>query len=81
MKITKSQLRKIIKEELENISEMGRGDGDPWAYKASKEEPENMDVAADEIAAEGNADFYEAVAKLMRKGMSEDEALNIARSM
>jgi len=82
MKLTKSQLRKIIKEELENISEMGRGGWDPeLARKAQIEEPEDLDVAADEIAAEGNADFYEAVAKLMRKGMSEDEALNIARSM
>ena len=78
MKLTKSQLRKIIKEELENISEME--DYQAWRDERPLDR-EIADERADLAAAEGNADFYEAVAKLMRKGMSEDEALNIARGM
>jgi hypothetical protein len=78
MKITKSQLRQIIKEEIENLSEMG--------YKASQEEAPTFygqppESELDKMSAEENADFYEAVAKLMRQGKSEAEALNIARSM
>ena len=78
MKVTKSQLRQIIKEELENISEMG--------VKASKEEPEAFyghppESALDKVSAEENENFYKTVRKLVLLGHPEEEALEIAQRM
>ena len=77
MKITKSQLRQIIKEEIEKFSEVVDIE-EAQTYKQAQEEPmpeEEMEKLAALSKADEDAAIERAVQRLMkRKGLSREDA-------
>lgn len=77
MKITKSQLRQIIKEEIEKFSEVVDIE-EAQTYKQAQEEPmpeEEMEKLAALYKADEDAAVERAVQRLMkRKGLSREDA-------
>jgi len=88
MKITKSQLKQIIKEELEDLLELGFGEGAPSGDEWSKKqnivlEDEGLEEAEKtKVSKAGQKRVSRKIAHLIRdEGKPKDQAAAIAYSM